>query len=227
MQHTPDRWLIADVETTGVRTEDRVVEIAWIEVDNDLNIVDEVHSLIDPEMPIPAAASGVHHITDAMVADAPTISQFFEIVRGRNLGSYGLIAHNAAFDRRFLEPHSDEILSQMCTLRLARRLYPDLDNHKLQTLRYTFELDAGRAHSALGDITALASFVKMLREVTALSLHGLAQLAMQPIEVKTMPFGKHKGQLLEEVPRSYMSWLLKQSDVDPDLRASMENYLAR
>ena len=89
MQHTPDRWLIADVETTGVRTEDRVVEIAWIEVDNDLNIVDEVHSLIDPEMPIPAAASGVHHITDAMVADAPTISQFFEIVRGRNLGKIG------------------------------------------------------------------------------------------------------------------------------------------
>lgn len=220
----PQRYLVADVETTGIRPTDRIVEIAWVEITPELEPVEWVQSYIDPEMPIPAAASGVHHITNEMVADAPTIQEFFNIVRdGQNLGEFVLIAHNSAFDRRFLEPHATAVLGELCTLRLARRLYPDLDNHKLQTLRYEMGLDSGTAHSAIGDITALFSFLKLLSKDTGMSLPELVHLSKQPLAVTKMPFGKHRGEPLSALPDSYVSWLLTKADnIDDDLRFSLE-----
>ena len=68
-----ERTRVLDTETTGVSADASIVEIAWIEIDADLNEIRRFRSLIDPEMPISPGASGVHHITNEMVSGEPPV----------------------------------------------------------------------------------------------------------------------------------------------------------
>lgn len=220
-----NQYLLADVETTGVGTSDRVVEVAWAIIDDDFNFLDEGHSLINPLMPIPAGASAVHGIVNKDVVDAPTIEQYFGEILGNKLGAQDVVfvAHNAPFDYRYLSPYLPEGTPQMCTLRLARKLYPDVDNHKLGTLVYALglEVDKSRFHSADGDMAVLTAMLGKMSEDFGYTLWDLFELANTPIQMTKMTFGKHKGTPLKELPTSYVSWLLKLDNLDPDLRASL------
>lgn len=216
------RWIFGDVETTGVSTTDRVVEIAWIEVDDDLNVLNQVSSLIDPQMPIPAGASAVHGITNQDVVGAPTIDQFMATA-GLDQGDVCLVAHSSGFDARYFGPFLSPGFNQLCTLRLARRFWPDADNHKLQTLRYMLGLAGGRAHSADGDLAPLVDLVRVMLAQTGYSLYELLDLSYKPLPISKMTFGKHKGVELTKLPRGYVSWLLGLDNLDDDLRASLES----
>ena len=219
------QYLLADVETTGVGTTDKIVEVAWLLMDGDFKTLDEGHSLINPQRPIPAGASAVHGITTKDVENAPTADEYFYDVLGNKLGSVDAIftAHNSAFDFRYLGPYLPEATPQMCTLRLARKLYPDVDNHKLGTLVYALELDVdkSRFHSADGDMIILMSLLGKMTEDFGYTLWDLFEAANTPIQMTKMTFGKHKGVPLKDLPASYVSWLLKLDNLDPDLRASL------
>lgn len=105
---TVRRAAIVDTETTGTDpTADKVIELAIVVFEychatgNVGRVLETYDSLEDPGMPIPPSSTAIHGITDAMVAgrriDDARISQLLE--------SVGLvIAHNAGFDRKFLEP---------------------------------------------------------------------------------------------------------------------------
>lgn len=221
------QYFLADCETTGVSPSDRMVEVAWLLMDEDFQILDEGHSLINPERPIPAGASAVHGITMKDVESAPTADEYFYDVLGNKLGSLDAIftAHNAPFDMRYLGPYIPEATPQMCTLRLARKLYPDVDNHKLGTLVYALGLDVdkSRFHSADGDMIILMSLLGKMTEDFGYTLWDLFEAANTPIQMTKMTFGKHKGVPLKDLPASYVSWLLKLDNLDPDLRASLSN----
>ena len=73
MENRPTRFIFGDVETTGLGKNQGVVEISWIETDAEFNEVERYGSLINPHKPIQFGAMSVHGITEAMVADAPTI----------------------------------------------------------------------------------------------------------------------------------------------------------
>lgn len=219
-------YLLADVETTGVSPTDKVVEVAWAVMSDSFDILQSGHSLINPLIPIPPGASAVHGLTNRDVADAPTIEQYFEETLEGELG-YGdfiFTAHNAAFDYRYLSPYLAEGTPQMCTLRLARKLYPNLDNHKLGTLVYglALEVDKERFHSADGDMAILSALLGKMSEDFGYTLWDLFELANTPIQMTNMTFGKHKGTPLKELPRSYANWLLGLDNLDPDLRASLK-----
>jgi len=221
------RYILGDVETSGLSAEAGVVEIAWLEIDESLNVLDERHSLIDPQHPIEPGASGVHHITDDMVADSPTFDEYFEHIYGGWIeGDIILIAHNSPFDRRFFAPACRSLNGEIDTLRLARKLIPEAQNHKLQTLRYMFKLDAGTAHSAMGDVKALYNLLTLLLQKADASLEDLIKITNEPLFVHTMPFGKHRGKPITEVPRDYFQWLMKQDNVDPDLMYTMKRVIA-
>ncbi len=218
--------MVGDVETTGAnRNTDRVVEVAWLEIDENLNILDRQHSLIDPQMPISASASGIHGITAADVAEAPTLAEFFDEVLPA--GFFGpedevcLIAHNVPFDRGFLQPHMP-ITLELCTLRLARRVFPDAENHKLATLMYLLGLTRGKSHSADGDVETCLDLLRKICEKTGNGLQELLNEAMVPIWVEKMPFGKHKDKPLRSLPNDYIAWLLGLDNLDADLRWSIE-----
>ena len=97
-----DRHVVVDVETTGLspRQGHRVIEIGAVAIEEGA-IVGEFASLIDAGVPVPYAVQAIHGITDEMLAGQPTPEQvlplFYKFIRDSVL-----IAHNAAFDVRFL-----------------------------------------------------------------------------------------------------------------------------
>lgn len=216
------KFAFADVETTGVRVEDKVVEVAWVITDENLNVLEVKNSLINPGIPIPPGASGVHGITNDMVADSPTLDEFmFEHGALFSSPETVFVAHNVPFDIRYLGGFLADRSNWACTLRLARNHLHDVENHKLQTLRYAYQLDSGDAHRAIGDVTTLISFYKWMSDFLNMGALQLAEEGRKPAIVSKLGFGKHKGKKLSDVPPDYRQWLLGLENLDPDLRYSL------
>ena len=220
------RWLLADTETTGVKATDAVCEVAWREIDAEFNTLREGMSIINPMMPINYAASAVNGITDAMVADAPTLDEYMRSAGDPLMGEdVVLICHNVAFDHRFLKPHMSEGAKTLCTLKCARVVYPEAENHKQSVLAAMLGIYVPRekAHSADGDLDVLAQLLQCLCRDSGRDLEGLMEIQNRPRKILKMSFGKHRGRLLSELPADYVHWLLTKADnVDADLRASLE-----
>lgn len=218
-------YVFADCETTGVTPSDKMVEIAYAVYNTNMDLIHKDESLIDPEMPIPSGASAVHHITNQRVADEPTIEQFMKLKANplQTEAAPIFVAHNASFDWRYFKPWMHPEADVLCTLRLAKKLCPGLDSYKLQALRYSLDLPdvEGDAHRAGADVEMLVNLTQYLMIKAETDMEGLLALAKAPLDIKTMPFGKHKGKVLKDVPEDYFSWLLKQDNVDPDLAASI------
>jgi len=218
------RYIFGDTETTGLGKDAGIVEISWVETDENFNEVDRHYSLINPEKPIQPGAMGAHGITEAMVADSPTISEFMEEAGyPLDVDCGVLVAHNAAFDIVHFAPWMREPLT-LCTLKAARILYPDADNHKLTTLKYYLGLEGchDRAHSADEDVSVLIQLAKRMCADAECGLAELMRIQNIPRTIKKMTFGKYYGKLLTELPKDYVTWLLtKANNVSDDLRASL------
>ena len=153
------RYVAFDVETTGLSPQngDRVIEIGAIAIENQ-SIVAEFSSLIDAGRKIPWRVQQVHGITDEMLYGEPkpdeVLSEFYKFINGSIL-----VAHNASFDIRFLR-HEFVLLGMslnnrsLCTLKMSRKQYPHLPNHKLETVsRYLLgkSCEQMQLHRALDD----------------------------------------------------------------------------
>lgn len=220
------RIFVADVETTGLDAkQDQIVELSYVEIDEDFNEVSRLSTKVNPQMAICPAASAVHGITNNDVAEAPLLIEVLQDLGEGYFEDAFLIAHNAQFDQRFLSYHW-EIQGVFCTLRAARKMYPEAPNHKLQTLRFYLDLDVDReaaAHSAEGDVAVLVALLQKMVSDSGESLPDFVELMMKPIQVDVMPFGKYKGCSLNSLPKSYTKWLFTLPDLDSDLKASLEN----
>lgn len=159
------RSVLFDTETTGLdpSTGDRVIEIAAIELENDLPTDRQFYALLDPERDIPAESTRVHGITNTHVEGKPK----FADVAAEMLAFFGdspLIAHNAAFDFGFIDaelarlgrPALDKA-RMVDTLALAKQRFPGMPN-SLDALCRRFEIDlsARTTHNALLDCKLLA-----------------------------------------------------------------------
>lgn len=217
------KLIVADTETASL--DGGVCDIAAAVLDENLNIVQTFESLIDPERKISPSASGIHHITDEMVWDKPTLAEFMDMT-GRPFDDPELVigGHNIQYDVRVLGSWIPAGHRKLCTLRLARNLWPEIENHKLQTLRYHFKLDAGTAHRAMGDVVACISLMRMIVQEQGWSLQQLIHAARRPLSPETkMTFGKHKGTKIKDLPKDYVNWLLTKADnTDADLREALE-----
>ena len=162
----PYRIAVVDTETTGLYpSRDRLVEIAimLLEVDGAgrlLRTLETYEELNDPGMPIPAEATAIHGITDAMVKgcriDAQRVAR---MLTGADL----VVAHNSGFDKGFvrqLVPGVDALLWG-CSCRGIpwRRLYASLENTRLQHLAARLEVCTGTAHRALGDVETTVNLI--------------------------------------------------------------------
>ncbi len=226
-----DHILVADTETTGLADPVGVCEVGIIEVDEESLVeVDRQRSLIDPELPISFTASGIHRITNDMVAHEPNLDEYFNVVLGGryNGKSICMVAHNASYDFPKIKDYLGVEPVALCTLKLARKVWPDAENHKLATLKFMLNLGRrdGTSHSALDDVEDTADLLRAIISETGLNIQELLELQRKPTVVKVMPFSKHKGEPLEDVPVSFWIWLRKKSlepdgGVDPDLAYSV------
>lgn len=164
--------IILDFETTGLSPNngDRVIEIGAVLLRNQ-EIIDQFQSLINPGFFVSREIETITGITNTMLSEAPSASEAMEEFV-RFIDSHPLVAHNASFDQKFLEIELDHYgkkrsLNFGCTLQVARRLYPDVTNHKLETLvRYKGIPINSRFHRALADaeMTALL-WIKIIEDL--------------------------------------------------------------
>lgn len=219
---------VADTETTGFGPAANVVEYAHAEcvlVDlgeySQLRIVEEVSSLINPQSPIPEQASKIHGITDDLVADSPSLGQFLAPVRHK-VGEHSLmLGHNFVdYDWQYLDAHFLPKPQLGCTLRAARQLL-DLPSNKLGDIYERIGGPAETAHRAAGDVRMTVAIINhLLRSVSWEMLHQVMTTEQLPTK---MPFGKHKGKLISELPRDYIEWgLANMTGLRPALRKAME-----
>lgn len=223
------RPIYYDTETTGVKSDtDRIIEIAAYDPVQDRSYV----SFINPGMPIPPDSTAIHNITDEMVSDAPNFAQVGSEFAAFCEGDTVLIAHNNdAFDKKFLDaefaradlpPPSWPYID---TLKWARKYRPDLPRHSLQHLREVYGFAANNAHRALDDVIILYKVFSAM--IGDLSMETIMNLLAQEEVVRKMPFGKHKGALLQDVPKNYVLWLFENGALDKDENEGLKKGFAK
>lgn len=150
-------YVVIDIETTGLSpARDEIIEIGAVRVRGG-KIADTFSALIKPERPISTFITSLTGISNAMVADAPPITEvlprFFDFV-----GSDVVVGHNVCFDIGFLHDKALQYLDRgfsndyVDTMRLSRRLFPAERHHKLSDLEQRFGLHNDSAHRALSDV---------------------------------------------------------------------------
>lgn len=215
---------VLDTETSGVGQGHGVCDLAIVFVDEDFNELDSYESLVDPECKISPSAMGIHHITDKMVEFEPTLAEAMDAWHFPLAGVDVVVGHNVRFDIGFLKPYIPVDALIIDTLKLSRQAWvEEVENHKLQTLRYHFNLEGGEAHRAMGDVKATISLCKLLCEHHNTDANGLLAMMSAALPLTTkMPFGKHKDAMLKDLPLNYVQWLLEKADnLDEDLRATL------
>ncbi|WP_289858616.1 3'-5' exonuclease [uncultured Muribaculum sp.] len=223
-----------DLETTGTNIlTDRIVEISIIKLMPN-GTESEVTMRINPQMPIPAEATAIHHITDADVADCPTFKQV-----AQNIANIFLDADVAGFNsNRFDVPMlSEEMFRAGINFDMSRRRFVDVQTifHKLEqrTLSAAYKFYCGKclddAHSANADTRAtyevlkaqldhypeqLKNDIAFLSEFSSQNRNAdlMGRIIYNDNDKEVFNFGKYKGQEVESVFRNdpgYYAWMMQ------------------
>ncbi len=177
-------FCVIDTETTGgAHAIDRVIDVAVFRF-KEGTIVEKFQSLINPGRSIPGWITGLTGIDNDMVARAPTFEEI-EPALTRILRKGVFTAHNAGFDYGFIRSEysrlgKEFVQPQCCTLKIARKLLPELPSRSLGYLCEHLLIDIADRHRAHGDAEAtvyvLKSFLRQLeREHQVTTWMGLEE----------------------------------------------------
>jgi DNA polymerase-3 subunit epsilon len=164
--------IVIDFETTGLSPNlgERTIEVGAVLIQDD-QIVDRYQSLMNPGVRISGFIEDYTGITNRMLSSAPSIKEVMGELKDF-IGSHFLVAHNASFDSRFLDAEFARIKHKRknefaCSLMMARRIYPEAPNHRLETLvRYKKLKTDGIHHRALADAEMTAHlWIKMIADI--------------------------------------------------------------
>lgn len=205
--------VIFDVETTGL-VEPQVIELAWLGWHPDGG---SYYQRFKPTKPIEWGAVATHHILMEDLEDQPPAA-----TAALPSGIRYVIGHDVDFDWAVMGKPD---VKRICTLAMARAVWPNLDSHTLVACLYftegamhsTRQLVRG-AHNALDDVMMtkrLLDTIMGLMKIT--SLERLWEFSEDSRVPRVMTFGKHKGQPVSAVDRGYVNWYRKQADCDPYL----------
>jgi exodeoxyribonuclease X len=214
-----DLLRFVDTETSGFPPNAEMVEIGWVDLvyyPEGWQIVGEHQSrFVNPGHPIPAGATNVHGITDDMVRDAMSPAE------ARALLAKGAVihaAHNARFDKQFVRSG----LPWICTMECARKVWPKAPNHKNETLKTFLGIEVdGDAHRAGYDAAVSAQILMQLFK--HMSVDDMLKVSDPGHVPTTMPYGKHKGEKIRDLPLSYLDYMLGLPDLTKGMRIAMEN----
>ena len=231
------RYIILDVETTDMDPETSgIVEIAGISRDVNGDLL-TYSALCNPGIPVGVEAMAVHHLQDHILTGAPApdiaLGKMIQHLLGEaeDGEEFLVVAHNAEFDRGFIAKLDSALAdksSWICTYRCAMHLWPDAPRHSNQCLRYWLGLELDlpedlHPHRALYDVIVTEGILRRMLEMRSLS--ELLHLSQEPVLLRTVRFGKHKGAEWKNLPADYLRWILKQSDFDTDSRHTAMHYL--
>ncbi|MCU4307183.1 putative quorum-sensing-regulated virulence factor [Acinetobacter ursingii] len=184
--------------------------------------------LYQVNQPISYAAMAVHHILESDLVDQPLYTSF-ELPADTTY----IIGHNVDYDMAAIARCGVETqdIKAICTLALARKVWPQADAHNISALIYLISKGSDKArellkgaHRADADIILTANI--LMHIVHHLNIHNIDDLylASEQARIPTkINFGKHKGSLIQDLPHDYINWLLRQDDLDPYLKKALEN----
>lgn len=171
-------YAITDIETTGGRAEQgSITEIAILLHDGQ-KVVDAYQTLINPEKRLPPFVVQLTGITDAMLKRAPVFEDVADEIYDL-LKDAVFVAHNVNFDFNFIKQEFNAIgyawtPQRLCTIRLARKAFPDMTRYGLDNLCRELNITNTSAHRAMGDTKATAElFDKVIEEIGLDGVHSM------------------------------------------------------
>lgn len=212
--------LFIDTEVSSLETKE-CVQLAW-RLEDGTEHVETGVSLFQPSGNWEYGAIATHHILPCDVEDCPPATEAV----GSLPDSDYVIGHNVDFDCEVLGGLPGR--KRICTLAMARVKWPELSSHKLTALAYmvmgpspeTRDIIKG-AHDASTDVRLCREILREIVPAFAGDWESVYQKSESDRIPKTMPFGKHAGAWLKDLPSDYVRWLLKLDDLDPYLRKAL------
>lgn len=225
--------LVVDTETTSL--DFRKAEVIQYASQDVLGVLETIgdesydvpNEFYKPATPISAKISSITTITNRMVDDCVNFKDTLKDVQAEFDRFEYMIAHNAYYDDRIFKEYDLNTPTAICTLRLSRKLLADdtsIDEHTLSYLRYALDLpipDDIPSHLADADVMVTALlFVHLVGVAQTQGIiddnfdigEQLIAYLEAPVITTIMPFGKHKGAKLTEVPISYWHWAVANMD---------------
>ena len=177
-----DEVIVFDLETTGFSKEnDRITEIGAVKLVGG-EITETFNTFVNPKKPIPPRVVELTGITDEMVKDAPSeaeaLQRFYDFCGETRI----LVAHNASFDTGFVKAAAQRTdkeyaFTSIDTVAIARKLYPSLENHKLDTVANHLQLAPFNHHRACDDAAVLAQiYRKMISDMKSLQVERVSAI---------------------------------------------------
>lgn len=181
-------WIVFDFETTGLKaTKHEIVEIGAIKYINNEQC-DQYSQLINPENGITWTTTRITGLTAKELQDQPRlceiIDSFLQFIKGSVL-----VAHNADFDASFLRAACDKHewdfhCPVYCTLKMARKLLPNLERHTLDALARHFKLSFSARHRSIGDAEVTAQVFKRMLSLPTSNLNTITLADLQAWQVR-------------------------------------------
>lgn len=226
---------VIDLETTGTDPAEgaEIIEIAAVDVDltpGALRIMQSQSTFVKCSRPIPPETSAIHHIIDADLENAPTWEEVISIYGGAD----AYCAHNAKFERLFLDPEQKSKRPWICTYKSALSIWPEAPTHSNQGLRYWRghhsvegwpREQLAQAHRALPDAVVTAALLMDLAAIS--SVDDLIAISSRPALLPKIPFGKHAGTRWSELPEDYLDWMFRKGGWEEDVAFSLQAELDR
>ncbi|MBP6490589.1 MAG: DNA polymerase III subunit epsilon [Thauera sp.] len=163
-------YTVFDTETTGLNPSqgDEIIQIGATRILNGkLLRAESFEQLVDPERPLAAESAKIHGITSEMLRGQPTIDKVLPAFHAFSADTV-LIAHNAAFDMRFLQLKEEQTGLRfdhpvIDTLLLSAVVHPNQESHRLEAIAERLGLTIVGRHTALGDAIVTAEvFLKLI-----------------------------------------------------------------
>lgn len=219
--------IVLDFEATDVTDDAQATEIGIIGVEFYNGILDKSDDKKDvtskrckPDRPISFGAMAVTNIFNEDVSSCESHQSL--CARTMPKGAAYIIGHNIDFDIR-VAANSGIDVSQykaICTLAMARNLYPDADSHTLGAMSCMLDYEYARAnmkdaHGAAADVVMTARLLHIIcknQNITSMDqLYQFSEFARIPTH---FPFGKHKGVAIIDLAstqdgRGYLQWAIK------------------
>ncbi|MGI4815879.1 MAG: exonuclease domain-containing protein [Janthinobacterium lividum] len=212
---------IFDTETTGASDPD-LIEAAWLLMSDDVNDTSPRNVFLkrykSPKR-IEFGAMAVHHIIESDLTDCSPNSEFRLPIDMKYM-----IGHKVDFD---WEVAGSLNVKRICTLAMAKRVWPTAESHTLGALNYMLaddqsavRLELRDAHNALADCYLCARVLNAIIDhcdeslTTWEEVYQFSERARIPTH---MSFGKHVGKPVADVPYDYRAWYARQPDPDPYL----------
>lgn len=191
-------------------------------------IFDQLYSIGDEK--ISYAAMAVHHILESDLVDQPNF-ETFELPQETTY----IIGHNIDYDIRAIQQCGVETshIKAICTLALSRLVWPHAEAHNISALIYMISKGSSKAremlkgaHRADADIILTANILMhIIHHLGIQNIEELYEVSEDARIPRTINFGKHRGTAIVDLPSDYVSWLLRQEDLDPYLKKALEKTL--